>query len=120
MLSRHEPNQRGEFRCRICEDFPAHPTLPVSDDGSGLTFYPKGLSEGDVLAIDINGTAIPAEHMQWNRHDDRAPFCTIAPSDPPFVFGDNYLGVKLIQPAEKVDGDITIERVECLFRADQA
>ena len=109
VLSRGKPGSYGKFRCRLCEKFPPKP----STDG-GLTFFPVGLADGDQLAIDINGTSIPPQQLQWRSGE--TPACTIPLSDPPFVYGDNYLGVELIEPASGVEGEITIERVECLFR----
>ena len=118
VLSRREVHKRGTFRCRLCEDFPADPILPLTDEGSGLRFFPTGLLEGDEIAIDINGTAIPPEHVRWQRHDDGRPSsCTIVLSSPPFVYGDNHLGLTLTTPAEEGEGEITVERVECMVRA---
>ena len=122
VLPRSAIGQRGAFRFRVCEDFPAYPILPLTDEGSGLTFILLGLLEGDEIAVDINGRAIPSEHLRWKWYDDsRSPSCTIPLSSPPFVYGDNYLGVKIAKTAEGAEGaegDITIERVECMVRTE--
>ena len=130
VLSRKEVGRRGEFRFRVCEDFPADPILPLTDEGSGLTFVAKWLLRDDEIAIDINGEAIPSEHVRWEWFDDTGggmsflkpghPSCTIALSSPPFVYGDNYLGLKITKAAEGVEGyigDIVVDRVECWVRA---
>ncbi len=139
VLSRKEIGRRGEFRCRICEEFPADPILPVIDEGtliddvtaanegSGLIFFPLGLLEDDEITVDINGKVIPPEQLRWKWYHGWFPSCTIALSSPPFVYGDNYLGVTITKPAdegnkrrseiyEDATGDIRIERVECIVR----
>jgi len=118
VLSRTQIGQHGEFRFRVCEDFPAEPVLPLTDEGSGLTFFALNLADGDELEVEINGKTIPSEHLRWQWHeDDRPPACTIALSCPPFVYGDNYLGLKICKAADDADGDITVERLECMVRA---
>ena len=115
VLSRGEPGRRGEFRCRICETFPAQP-VPPTEGGSGLTFFAMDLADGDEIAVDINGTPIPEDHLRWQpAADERPAACTIALSGPPFVYGDNHLGLTLAGTA-RAGGDITVERVECLVR----
>ena len=143
VLSRKEIGQRGEFRFRVCEDFPAEPLLPLiepraaeatpivtrwggerarmlytTDEGSGLFFIAMGLLEGDEIAIDINGKAIASEHLRWKWHDDgRPPTCTMALSSPPFVYGDNYLGLRLTRAADGAEEDIVVRQLECFVRA---
>ncbi len=129
VLSREEIGQRREFRFRVCEDFPAEPILPLTDESSGLTFTAKWLLRNDEIAVDINGEAIPSEHMRWKWFNDVRPpsptrpghpSCTIALSSPPFIYGDNVLGVTITKAAEGVEGyidDIVVERVECMVRA---
>ena len=120
VLSRDDIGRRGEFRCRVCEDFPADPHPPLADEGSRLTFFPMGLLEGDEMAVEINGTPIPSEHLRWQRHADGRPTsCTVALSSPPFVYGDNYLGQTLTRSAEGTEGRITVERVECMVRSEK-
>ena len=117
-LVREDIGRRGEFRCRVCEDLPADPILPLTDEGSGLTFFPVGLLEGDEIEVEINGEPVPSEHLRWQRHaDGRPPSCKVALSSPPFVCGDNHLGLKLTKRAEGTEGDITVERAECMVRA---
>jgi hypothetical protein len=117
VLSRRDSGKPGEFRFRVCEDFPTDP-IPLTDKGSGLTFIPVGLEEGDELAVDINGTAIADQHMRWTWYDGggRPPLCKIALSSPPFVYGDNYLGLKIIRDADGAAGDITVGRLDCIVR----
>ncbi|MAG35336.1 MAG: hypothetical protein CL878_03680, partial [Dehalococcoidia bacterium] len=92
--------------------------LYTADEGSGLFFIAMGLLEGDELAIDVNGKAIAAEHLRWQWYDDgRPPTCTMALSSPPFVYGDNYLGLRLTRAADGAEGDIVVRQLECFVRA---
>ena len=142
VLSRKAMGQRGAFRFRVCEEFPAEPLLPLiepqaaeavpiitrwggerarklytAEEGSGLFFIPMGLTEGDEIAVDINGTAIPPERLQWKWYDDeRPPSCTMALSSPPFVYGDNVLGLRLTRSADGAEGDIVVQQLECWVR----
>jgi hypothetical protein len=142
VLSRKEMGQRGAFRFRVCEDFPAEPLLPLiepqaaeavpiitrwggerarmlytAEEGSGLFFIPMGMTEGDEIAVDINGEAIPPERLQWKWYDDeRPPSCTMALSSPPFVYGDNVLGLRLTKSADGAEGDIVVQQLECWVR----
>ena len=116
----------------MCEDFPAEPVLPLTGEGSGLTFVVKWLLVGEEIAIDINGETIPPEHQRWEWFDDVRPLaptrpghpsCTIPLSSPPFVYGDNYLGLTITKAADGVEeyiDDIVVERVECMVRAQDA
>ena len=120
VLARRDVGTRGEFRCRVCEEFPTDPLLPLTEGGSGLTFFATGLVAGDEIAVEINGQAIPPEHLRWQPSTgSRPPSCTVALSSPPFVYGDNYLGLTLTNPAEGAEGDVTVERVECTVRAEE-
>ena len=90
--------------------------VPPTEGGSGLTFFAMDLADGDEIAVDINGTPIPEDHLRWQpAADERPAACTIALSGPPFVYGDNHLGLTLAGTA-RAGGDITVERVECLVR----
>lgn len=119
VLPRGNPGQRGQFRFRVCEHFPPSPVLPLTAEGSGLTFFPLGLLQGEELIVDINGAPVSSEHLSWEWADDgRSPSCTIALSSPPFVYGDNTLGAKLTKVAARVDGEVMVERVECAVRSE--
>ena len=92
--------------------------LYTAEEGSGLFFIPMGMTEGDEIAVDINGTAIPPDHLQWKWYDDeRPPSCTMALSSPPFVYGDNVLGLRLTKSADGAEGDVVVQRLECMVRA---
>ena len=113
-LTREENGRRGTFRFRVCENFPAAPTLPLSEEGSGLTFRPSGTSRGDALEVDVNGVKIPDERLTWTWYEDGSPpLCRIALSDPPFVFGDNELGISITKSAEGGERKVVVERLEC-------
>ena len=72
-LPRRKTDQPWEFRFRVCEDLPADPIFLLIDEEDGLTFFPLGMSQSDKFTVDINGKAIPSEHLIWQWHDDRLP-----------------------------------------------
>ena len=116
VLERGRVGARGEYRFRVCEHFPADPILPLTAEGSGLSFFAAGLATGDRLAIDINGTAVPPDRMSWSWNEEGPPSCKIALSGPPFRYGDNVLGLALEGSAEGAEGDVVVERLECTVR----
>jgi len=118
VLERDKIGERGEFRFRLCEQFPADPLLPLTDDSSGLTFIPDGYTKGDEIAIDVNGQMLPSEHVRWTWYTEpgRPPSCKLALSGPPFVYGDNYLGLSVTKHAQDAGGKIRVNRLECLVR----
>ena len=119
ILKRDKIGERGEFRFRVCENFPTEPNLPLTEEGSGLTFFAAGLVTGDELEIDINHEELEPENLKWNWYDDeRPPSCKIPLSSPPFSYGDNYLGLKIVKSADRAEGDIIVQRVECMVRAN--
>ena len=119
VLERGPAEARGDYRFRVCEHFPADPILPLTTEGSGLSFFTNGLAKGDRLAIDINGTAVPAERVSWTWNEEGPPSCKVALSSPPFRYGDNVLGLTLEQGAAGAEGDIVVERLECMVRVTE-
>ncbi len=119
VLERGPAEARGNYRFRVCEHFPADPILPLTTEGSGLSFFPKGLAKGDRLAIDINGTAVPSERVSWTWNEEGPPSCKVALSSPPFRYGNNVLGLTLEQGAAGAEGDIVVERLECMVRVTE-
>lgn len=75
-LPRRKTDRPWEFKFRICEDLPADPIFLLTDEEDGLTFFPLGMSQSDKFTVDINGKAIPSEHLKWQWHDDRLPSCS--------------------------------------------
>ena len=73
VLLRRKTDRPWEFKFRVCENLPADPIFLLIDEEDGLTFFPLGMSQGDELTVDINGKAIPSEHLIWQWHDDRLP-----------------------------------------------
>ena len=119
ILKRNKIGERDEFRFRVCENFPSELTLPTTDEGGGLTFFVAGLVKGDELEVDINGEEIATENLKWNWYDDeRPPSCRLPLSSPRLIYGDNYLGLKIKKNAPEAEGDIIVERLECVVQAD--
>ena len=113
VLSRQKTGQRDTFRFRLCEHLPPEPT-----PSNTLTFFAQGLSKHDALTIDINGTKIPSQNLKWTWPDnDQPPSCTIALSNPPFIYGDNHLGLTIAKSAENIDGEIIVDHIECGIRS---
>lgn len=114
ILSRKEIGQRKTFRFRICEKLPTTSDHPKNN----LTFFPQGLSKTDVITVAINDTEIPSNNLKWTwQNDDQLPFCTIPLSTPPFVYGDNYLSLALMQSVQESTEDIIVEHVECRIQS---
>ncbi len=120
VLNREKVGQRGEFRFRMCENLPANSELDGQElvSGAMLMFNP-GIVPGDEIAIDINGKTIPADSIQyeWPKEKGRPPLCKFALGSPPAVYGDNYLGMKLVKSATGAEGDIVLNEVEVVVKA---
>ena len=114
-LSRNKVGQRETFRFRICENLPHEPAVSETR----MAFFAQGLSQNDVLAVEINNTQIPAEQQQWiwPDNDGQPPSCTIKLSSPPFVYGDNHLALTLSDSTDETDEEIVVEQVECWIRS---
>ena len=54
--------------------------------------------------------------MSWTYSDEggRPPLCKIALSSPPFVHGDNYLGLTILRVTDGAVGNITVGRLDWL------
>lgn len=114
VLSRQKTGQRDTFRFRLCENLPSE-LIPSENT---LTFFAQGLSKDDALTVDINGTKIPSQNLKWTWPDnDQPPSCTIALSNPPFIYGDNHLGLTIEKSAENIDGEIIVDHIECGIRS---
>ena len=119
-LPRDTIGQSGEFRFRMCENLPTASKIDGEkvEFGAMLLFKP-GIVPGDEIAIDVNGTPIPNESIQYVWHNDQAqpPLCRFALSSPPAVYGDNYLGMKLVKSASNEQDDVVLLDVEVMVKA---
>ena len=121
VLNRRKLKDRGDLRFRICENLP--PDSNVRDgkliSGAMLVFLPR-LLPGDEIELDINGTKIPGHNIQfeWGSKEGDYPVCKLALSSPPTVYGDNFLGLKLIKSSEGAEGDVVLDEVEVFVKAD--
>ena len=119
VLSRRETGQRDEFRFRMCEKLPAKSVFAGEDlvSGAVLLFSPS-IVPGDEIEVDINGETIPAENIKtnWPDEQDKSPLCRFALSSPPAVYGDNYLGLRLVKSATDADDDIIVDEVEVIVK----
>ena len=107
-LTRGEPDQRGTYRFRIC-DQPPSGQEPSAD--CRLIFQIDGITKGDQLVVEINGSEVPASALHWELESDPAS-CSLDISAPRFQYGDNHLGVTLADSATS-GGVISIERLDC-------
>ena len=107
-LNRAETGKRGTFRFRICEDLPSG-----KSKDSRLVVQIIGLAESDELTIDINGEDISAVEADWDLDTD-PPTCTISMSNPPFINGDNELGIRLSSSSGS-EGQIVVEQLDCFI-----
>ena len=119
VLNRQNIGERDEFRFRMCENLPANSRIVGEEVVSGamLLCWPSIVS-GDEVVIDINGKTIPAENIryEWHHEKDRTPLCRFALSSPPAVYGDNYLGMKLVRSAPSGKDDIVLHEVEVIVK----
>ncbi len=120
VLNRQQLGDRGEFRFRICERLA--PRSKISGDtllsGVMLLFRPD-IAPGDEIEVDINGKRVPAEDIEYQWYDEkgRPPLCTLALTSPPAVYGDNYLGLKLVKSTPEAQGDVVLLEVEVMVKA---
>jgi hypothetical protein len=108
ILTRGEPDQRGTFRFRICDQ------LPSGDEPSAdckLIIQINDLTAGDQLVVEINSSEVPSSALHWNLESD-PPSCSLHISAPRFQYGDNHLGVTLAD-STRSEGTISIERLDC-------
>ena len=142
-LRRDEPDQRAEYRFRICEHLPQGVDLPIDKlgrydgefnkagkvPGAWLIFRAIGMGPGDEIAVDINGHAIPAGDIQHIWHRDGRPAwegrvlppyteCRLSLTAPPGVYGDNQLGLKLVRSAAGTEEDITVDELEVIVHVN--
>ena len=120
VLNRQKFGERGEFRFRMCENLPTDSVINGGEVVSGAVLVCRpGIVPGDELVIDVNGKTIPAEDISYEWYDEelRPPLCRFALSSPPAVYGDNYLGMRLVKSASGTVGDIGMYEVEVIVRA---
>ena len=60
---------------------------------------------------------MPAEQISYEWYADRPPLGRFALSSPPAVYGDNYLGIELLQSASGAVGEIVVSEVEVVAKA---
>ena len=108
ILTRGEPDQRGTFRFRICDQ------LPSAEESSAdykLIIQIDGLTAGDQLVVEINSSEVPSSDLHWDLKS-HPPWCSLHISAPRFQYGDNHLGVTLAD-SNRSEGTISIERLDC-------
>ena len=108
VLTRAEPDQRGTFRFRICDQLPSEEE-PSAD--CKLIIQINGLTAGDQLVVEINSSEIPSSDLHWDLKSD-PPSCSLHISAPRFHYGDNHLCVTLMDSTTS-EGTISIERLDC-------
>ena len=94
------PNSSGTVR----------PSQPPSAD-CRMIIQIIGLTEGDQLLVEMNGSEVPAADLSWDLKSE-PPTCSLQISTPRFRYGDNHLGVILVDSLTH-EGAITIERLDC-------
>lgn len=99
---------RGSFRFRICDELLSADT-PSAD--CRMIIQIIGLTEGDQLLVEMNGSEVPAADLSWDLKS-KPPTCSLQISTPRFRYGDNHLGVILVDSLTH-EGAITIERLDC-------
>ena len=116
-LDRNAPDDRGEFRFRLCEHLPSESEVCGAEVESGamLTCRPR-IVPGDELAIDINGQPVPTGEIFYEWNTDRSPEVRFPLGSPPTVYGDNRLGMRLAKSAPGARADVVLYEVEVFVR----
>ena len=139
ILSRSNPDQAAEYRFRVCENLPKDVDLPVGHVGrySGnfnsagkipatwLVFRAIGMEPGDELSVTLNGTEVPAEDIRHIWYQEGRPHwegrtlppfteCRMALTSPPGIYGDNILGLRLLQSTAHAKDDIVVDELEVI------
>ncbi len=137
VVKRSEPDQRSEYRFRIYEHLPKSVDLPTNASGlyegqynnmgkipgATLIFRAMGLVPGDEIVVDINGKEIPLGRIQHIWYQDGRPGwkgrplppyteCQFQLTAPPAIYGDNYLGIRLLKSSAEVARDIVVDELE--------
>ena len=121
ILNRQRLGERGAFRFRMCENLPAESKIDGAELISGaMVMFRPSIVPGDEIEIDINGEKIGAENIsyEWSKEKDQPPTCYFALSSLPAVYGDNYLGMKLVKSAPDAKADIHLFEVEVIVKAN--
>ena len=115
VLQRGVPHDQGEYIFRLNEDLSQAQTAM-------LLFRGYHMTKADQVAVQINGTAIPAKAIKSRcdevrldvRTPHEPPFCThwFTLTAPPAVFGENRLTVQLLNSDPAAQEDIVIDEVE--------
>ena len=110
-LDRAASHPRGTFRFRIAED--------LRDASAVLEFKAVGITDSEVLVIELNGAGVPGDRVSrfhiWDGHDHEGrpePYdlYRFRLDQDMVVFGDNELGVRLAQTDQR-EGVIEIQEV---------
>ena len=143
VLKRSGLNRRAEYWFRICEHLPESVELPMGArglyeglfnkagkvPGVWLIFRAMGMRPGDEIAVDINGQEMPAENIRHVWHQEGRPGwegrplppyteCQLSLTAPPGVYGDNYLGLKLLRSANGAEEDLVVDELEVMVHLD--
>lgn len=113
-LSR-EPAQLGKratMRFRMCENL---------KEEAALTFKPW-ITRSDEIAVDINGTKIPAEDIrfEWPEEPNQPPVAHFPLTSPPAVYGDNQFGLRLIKSDPNADTPVLMYEVEVVVKGSES
>lgn len=128
-----------DYRFRLCEDLPEGVDLPVGHvgrysgtfnsegkiPGAWLIFRAIGMELGDKIAVTINGVPIPSADIRHIWYQEGRPHwegrtlppfteCCLALISPPGIYGDNLLGLQLLQSANGASGDIVMDELEVI------
>ena len=106
----------------MCENLPASAEFSGEEliSGALLLFTPNNMVPRDQIAVDVNGQEISAENIeiQWRDEEGKPPLCSFSLTSPPAVYGDNYLGLKLITTATEASDDVTVDEVEVIVKVE--
>ncbi len=122
MTINHSSGSEAEWTIRVTESF----------DGSTkamLRMNAVNLVPGDEIEVSINGKPIPSAAITREFHEQGRtniqegallpPYTsvTLEPTSPPFIFGNNRIGIKLTKSADGATGEITVPEFEVAVSA---
>lgn len=87
------------------------------------------MEPGDELSVTLNGTEVPAEDIRHIWYQEGRPHwegrtlppfteCRMALTSPPGIYGDNILGLRLLQSTAHANDDIVVDELEVIVHVD--
>ena len=117
VLPRTPPGQQGRFRFRLCAALPppARVNSRAPRPAPELLFRTR-IQRADRIEITINQQPIASDQIDFQWPSDPAGVVVgrFPLTAPPAVYGDNHLGMRLVESAAEAREDVTLYEIEVL------